>query len=150
MVSEEQLKLIKKSKNQYILSLIAGNIIQSFFIFLIFVQVATKEDNMLIASIVMIFVLLPFGFFLGYQPYKAYIQMRKMVKEYVKENSNFVFILISGKKILCNSDDIILSEITFTYIIGRDEIQLMSFFIKSKKVYYYYWIRHYVNLIFYN
>ena len=140
MISEEQLKLIKKSKNQYILSLIAGNTIQSFFIFLIFVQLASKEDNMLIASLIMIFVLLPFGFFLGYQPYKAYIQMRQMVKEYVKENSNFVFTLISGEKILCNSDNVILSKITSTYIIGRDEIQLMSFFIKSKKVYYYYWI----------
>jgi hypothetical protein len=63
MISEEQLKLIKKSKNQYILSLIAGNTIQSFFIFLIFVQLASKEDNMLIASLIMIFVLLPFGFF---------------------------------------------------------------------------------------
>jgi hypothetical protein len=66
--------------------------------------------------------------------------MRQMVKEYVKENSNFVFTLISGEKILCNSDNVILSKITSTYIIGRDEIQLMSFFIKSKKVYYYYWI----------
>lgn len=139
MLTEEKIKRIKKLRKRHIVYFIGGAIVQSIFVFFLFLELSVVNVDIKVITLLIILMLFNVSFS-AYKSVKAYVQMRQMLFDYKEEGDKYVFTLLDGRKLYFNTNEVKIEKTITTYLVDKEETPLKVFFIESKGLYFYYWI----------